>query len=143
MAEGEVRVFLDANILYSASLPDSRLATFLKHLGRHAEMISNRYALAETERNLTLKCPESLERLARLVGEIRLVAHAPFDLPIKLPEKDQPILSGAIAGNADYLLTGDRKDFGHLFGKSVAGVGVVTVPLLIDELVKRGLVSEE
>ena len=39
-----------------------------------------------------------------------------------LPEKDLPILRAAVASNATHLITGDRKHFGHLFGKKVSGV---------------------
>jgi len=53
---------------------------------------------------------------------------------IELVEKDRPILASAIAGQCDYLVTGDRKDFGHLFGKSVQGVKVVSPAQLAEAL---------
>jgi predicted nucleic acid-binding protein len=65
-----------------------------------------------------------------------------FDTGARLAEKDQPILSGAIAGGADYLLTGDKKDFGPLFGKTVHGVKIVNVQMLLAELIARGIVGE-
>jgi predicted nucleic acid-binding protein len=66
-----------------------------------------------------------------------------FDLGVRLAAKDQPILCGAVAGEAEYLLTGDKKDFGHLFGKSVGGVTVVTVELLLNELIDQGIVKTD
>jgi len=57
-----------------------------------------------------------------------------FDLEVPLAQKDEPILCGAIIGQADFLLTGDKKDFGHLFGKTVSTVRIVTVELLVAEL---------
>jgi hypothetical protein len=39
-----------------------------------------------------------------------------------LPAKDRPILSAAIAAGATHLLTGDRRRFGPLHGRCVAGV---------------------
>jgi hypothetical protein len=36
------------------------------------------------------------------------------------------------------LLTGDQTDFGHLFGKTIAGVRVVSPKMLAEELVKLG-----
>lgn len=40
-------------------------------------------------------------------------------------DKDEPILASAIAARVDYLVTGDSRDFGTLFGKAVAGVLVL------------------
>jgi hypothetical protein len=40
-------------------------------------------------------------------------------------EKDRPILASAIAGECAYLVTGDRKDFGHLFGQTIEGVCIL------------------
>ncbi len=65
-----------------------------------------------------------------------------FDPGVEIAVKDQPILCGAIAAEADYLLTGDKKDFGHLFGRCVSGVTVVSVELLLRELVDQGMLKE-
>ena len=43
----------------------------------------------------------------------------------------------------EFLLTGDKKDFGSLFGRTVQGVKVVTVKMLMEELETRGLVKFE
>jgi hypothetical protein len=48
------------------------------------------------------------------------------DLDVELPLKDQPILGGAIAGNATHLLTGDERDFGKLLGETIQGVRIVS-----------------
>lgn len=136
-----MRVFLDANILFSASLPKSQLALFLKGLAQHAELLSNLYACEEAERNLANKFPKSLPAFQKLLELIELVPMGIFDSGVRLAEKDQPILCGAIAGHAHYLLTGDKKDFGHLFGKSPGGVMVVSVDLLLKELVDQGLLE--
>jgi hypothetical protein len=45
-------------------------------------------------------------------------------LPLAL--KDAPIMAAAVACAADILVTGDRRDFGHLFGKNVEGVHVLS-----------------
>ena len=109
-----MKVFLDANILFSASFPKSLLADFLSGLERHAVLLTNAYAKTEAERNIA----------------------------VELAEKDRPILCGAIAAHADYLLTGDKKDFGHLYGNTVRGVKIVSVQLLLADLIARGIVSE-
>jgi len=65
-----------------------------------------------------------------------------FDPGVKLAEKDQPILCGAIAGGADFLLTGDKKISGLCLAKTVRGVKIVNVQMLLAGLIARGIVSE-
>lgn len=51
------------------------------------------------------------------------------------------LFSGAQSGSrmrAFLDVTGDERDFGHLFGKKVQGVKVVPPRMLADELVKLG-----
>jgi predicted nucleic acid-binding protein len=43
-----------------------------------------------------------------------------------LAGKDQPILAAAIAGSVEYLATGDKSHFAHLYNKSVLGVRILT-----------------
>ena len=61
------RVFLDANVLYSAAyLSQSRLRE-LWDLS-DAELLTSPYALEEVRRNLSLDRPERLPDLGNLVG---------------------------------------------------------------------------
>jgi len=129
-----MKIFLDANILFSASFPNSLLAAFLSNLKELAELISSVYATAEAERNLQAKMPKYLTTFKELEKSLKMISFQIFDLEVPLASKDQPILCGAIAAKADFLLTGDKKDFGHLFGKTVGGVKIVTVSLLVEEL---------
>ena len=137
-----MRIFLDANILFSASFPKSHLAEFLGELRRHAELLTNAYAKAEAERNIAAKQPKRLAAHEKFVSSMEMIPLQLFDPGVKLAEKDQPILCGAISGGADFLLTGDKKDFGHLFGKTVRGVKIVNVQMLLAELIARGIVRE-
>ena len=57
--------------------------------------------------------------------------------------KDVPILSGAIAQKCTHLLTGDKKDFGFLFGQQVDGVLVVSPKLLAEEMVAKRLLEKK
>ena len=40
--------------------------------------------------------------------------------------KDAPIMAAAVVCAANILVTGDRRDFGHLFGQSIEGVRVMS-----------------
>ena len=133
-----MRVFLDANILFSAAQPTSRLRTLLEIVSRHGECITNAYAVEEARRNLALKQPSLVPHLATLVRRMEQVPSLVTELPVNLPSKDVPILGGAIAGLATHLLTGDQQDFGAYFGRTIRGVKVVTPRMLADELVRQG-----
>ncbi len=119
------RVFLDANVLFSAAWPaDAGLARLWKL--KDCQLLSSRYACEEARRNLPT--PEQQQRLAQLVAGLQLVPDVTTGgLPagIMLPEKDKPILLSAIRAKATDLLTGDRQHFGALYGQAVSGVTVM------------------
>ncbi len=51
-----------------------------------------------------------------------------------LPTKDLPILAVAVASLCPVLLTGDIADFGHLIGRTIEGIRVLKVRMLLVEL---------
>ena len=134
-----MRIFLDANILFSGALPQSRMRAFLDFLGRECDWVTNAYAVEEARRNLAGKFPAALRHLDPLVKKCELIPAVKTDLKVKLALKDVPILGGAVAGQAKYLLTGDEKDFGRFFGETIEGVKVVSPKLLAEELTELGL----
>jgi uncharacterized protein len=136
-----MKVFLDANILFSGALPDSRMRALLLVLAKHAECLTNSYAIEEARRNLELKFPTSVARLPALIDLCAVCSLVVDDLPVELNTKDRPILGGAIAAAATHLVTGDKTDFGHLFGKTICGVKVVSPTMLAEELVALGLLA--
>ena len=134
-----MRIFLDANILFSGALPQSRMRVFLDFLCRECECLTNVYAVEEARRNLTAKFPSAVRHLDPLIKKCELVPAVKTDLNVKLALKDVPILGGAVAGQAKYLLTGDEKDFGKFFGETVEGVKVVSPKMLAEKLTELGL----
>ena len=116
------RVFLDANVLFSAAYPSGAGLQRLWKLAE-AQLLASSYAVEEARRNLSR--PSQKARLTRLLRTVNFVAE-PDDLTlptaIELPVKDRPILAAAIAAKATHLLTGDIKHFGRYFGRSIAGV---------------------
>ena len=119
------RVFLDANVLFSrAYLPASRLADLWRL--PDTTLLSSAYAVEEARRNLDE--PKQREQLDRLLAQVEVVTSWPSaGLPrgIRLTDKDAPILLAAIEARATHLLTGDRQDFGHLFGRTVSEVEIL------------------
>ena len=116
------RVFLDANVLFSAAYRAESGLGQLWTLPATIILISSPYAIEEARRNLD---DAGRQRLAGLVADLENVADiATGSLPsaVDLVEKDRPILFAAIAAKATHLLTGDRAQFGALFGRRIGGV---------------------
>lgn len=121
------RVFLDANVLYSAAYLDRSGLVRLWTLD-DIELLSSAYAIEAARRNLATDRAEAVSRLQRLTALISTVdAPQALKLPknVRLDPKDQPILLAAMHGKADYLLTGDARHFEHLYGKRIEGVLVL------------------
>ena len=100
------RLFLDANVLFSAAARPN--AGLLELWGlEDAALCTSRYALEEARANL--KEHVQHQRLNRLSGSLQLFEAEPGVLPsgISLPEKDVPILLAALRAGASHLLTGD------------------------------------
>jgi predicted nucleic acid-binding protein len=117
------RVFLDANVLFSAAYRESAGLLRLWRLG-NTELLTSVYSAEEARRNLDNS--DARSRLEDLLGDVTLVPESAEPLPrgVRLTEKDEPILRSALAANATHLLTGDVRDFGRLLGKRVGGVMV-------------------
>jgi uncharacterized protein len=117
------RVFLDANVLFSAAYRADSGLLRLWELD-DTELLTSSYAREEARVNLPER--SQLTRLTKLLQQVQIVDRlAPLPTHIQLAEKDQPILQAAIGGNATHLLTGDKRDFGHLFGKRVGEVLII------------------
>jgi predicted nucleic acid-binding protein len=120
------RVFLDANVLFSAAYQPRAGLHRLWKLSRLA-LLTSSYALEEARRNLDEA--QQRDRLASHMASVEIVPEAlgsPLPAGVKLAEKDAPILLAAINARATHLLTGDVRDFGPYFGKRLGGVLVLT-----------------
>ncbi len=134
MAKEKLKIFLDANILFSASLPNSLVFEYLKSLSEKVDFTTSYYAVDEASRNIRIKFKDRLEFFQDLSLLIESTQASLFEVDVEINKKDLPIICGAISAQADYLLTGDKKDFGHLFGKTIQGVKIVNIQMLLDEL---------
>lgn len=116
------RVFLDANVLFSAAWREGSGLLRLWALPR-CRLLTSALALEEARRNLdTRDRQQRLQALLRdpeIVPEVRAEAAAD---ECGLPPKDIPILAAAIAGGATHLLTGDLRDLGPLMERRIEGL---------------------
>jgi predicted nucleic acid-binding protein len=123
-----MRLFLDANILFTAGYNAEGKASLVIELGQAGlwQLVSNAYAVEEARRNITRKYPEKLQRLESLTQGLRL---APVGTALRCPpglvEKDCPIYRAAIACKAVILLTGDIRDFGFLMNDRTKADGLL------------------
>ena len=129
-----MRLFLDANILFSAAYRDGSPALLLFELAAadRCNVLTSAFAWDEAHRNIALKCPQRTAILDALRGQ-RDYAPVPDASAIAtaakqgLPDNDAPILAAARVAELDILVTGDRTHFGHLYRKAVGGVQVLTL----------------
>ena len=129
-----MRVFLDANVLFSASNADSNIARLVDWLSEKGTGVSSDLAIEEARRNLALKRPRWLGEFKRIQTLLEIVPSASFALPVALAAKDAPLLCSAVVAKCDYFVTGDRRDFGRLYDRSVMGVEVISLLRLAELL---------
>lgn len=134
-----MRLFLDANVLFTAAHnPKGKAALVIELGGRgHWTLYSSRLAVEEARRNLERKFPQCVDRLHTLVGTVRLAEHrAALDFPEGLARKDRPIFQAALACRATHLLTGDLKDFGRFMNSpgETLGVRIQTVAEFLNQV---------
>lgn len=120
------RLFLDANVLFSAAYREDAGVRALWSLESVA-LTTSSYAAEEAERNLPKR--EQKKRLRELLQAVQLVAAATLPESARqgviLPDKDWPIVAGAIAAGCTHLITGDARHFGPYFSERIAGVLVL------------------
>lgn len=136
-------LFLDANVLFTASISSdgaSRALVRLSVMGA-CRLAASPFATDEARRNLAVKRAGRLADLNELLADVDLVADAhPAVLAWArryVVTMDAPILAAAVGARADVLVTGDRRHFGHLFGRAVHGTRIepprVALRLALDD----------
>jgi uncharacterized protein len=122
----------DANIIFTAAYSPEGSSRFLFSIAETGAvtLCTSHYALDEAKRNLALKAKDKLPNLEKLLPHLAIV-HEPqpgrvaWAALLPLPPKDAPIMAAALSCKADMLVTGDRRDFGHLLGTTCEGVLVL------------------
>ena len=127
-----MRLFLDANVLFTAAVSPEGTASKLFAFAEAGacELVTSAFAVAEAARNLRAKAPEAVDRWERSSASVGIVAEADprlvERLAVPLPAKDRPIQAAALGCRAIVLVTGDRRLFGPLFGRSFGGTVVLS-----------------
>ena len=113
-----MRLFLDANVIYSASRSISGASYVIFQLREKLSysLVTSKLALVESEKNLFEKeRSEVIDHFYELIKNIDVISVDSETAKKKykdiIEEKDAPILYGALKSKADYLLTLDKKHF--------------------------------
>lgn len=127
---GKLRIFLDANVLFSAARASGAIRQMLNSLKNQGHvLVADDYVCIEARRNLATKAgATALQDLAAILADVQLGGARQTMKPSQahaaqwLPEKDRPVLLAATALRCDALVTGDKTHFGAGYGQSFAGV---------------------
>jgi len=117
----DVRLFLDSNVILSGLMSSKGAPRILLDLlSIEVPLLKGligRYNLDEIERNLKVRFPDLLPIYQEYLPRLRLdiVEVPPFEslepLLGKMSANDAPVMASARLGRADYLITGNKKDF--------------------------------
>lgn len=136
------RLFLDANVLFTAAHNPGGKAAFLfdEQTAGAWQLISSGFAIEEARRNVAAKQPGHVERLGELLENVVEVPEPALRggaIAIELPDKDLPIFVAALAARATHLLTGDLKHFGQHMN-SPDKTGGILIQTVADYLARAG-----
>ena len=134
-----IRLFLDANVLFTAAHNADGKAFFIISLGIEGawEVYTSFFAVEEARRNLALKYPSAEKTLVEFLKSVIIIQEHPgAPYPDGLEQKDRPIFQAAYACRASHLITGDIAHFGAFMNKSrkTAGIIILTPAQFLNSL---------
>ena len=139
-----MRIFLDANVLFSAAKSDGAVRQLVSLLlrARHQCCVDS-YVIEEARRNLLAKAPDGVSVLDTLLTRLYVAAVQPQRADIEslasLPQTDRPVLAAAIRLGCEALVTGDRTHFGFAYGKKLGGVTIHSPRSIAEALLEKRL----
>ena len=138
-----MRVFLDANVLFSAAKSDGAVRELLLLLEKSGHQCCvDAYVIEEARRNLGAKAPDRISVLETLILRMKRAGAQRIDPALEaslpLPAKDRPVLAAASHQGCDALVTGDRTHFGALYGRTIHGVAIHSPRSLAQALLALG-----
>lgn len=128
-----MKLFLDANVIFTAAYSAQGLSRGLFRLAAAGKcaLCTSAFAHEEAVRNIQKKAPDKLADPTVLIQQVDILPEPHPQWVIRaarlpLAGKDAPVLAAALQGKADIFVTGDRRDFGHLLGRVLHGVIILT-----------------
>lgn len=124
------RLFLDANVLFTAAHNPDGKAAFIITLGAEGvwKLFTSAFAAEEARRNLVAKYPAALGRFNELLCRIAKVSERPdAPFPDDLKIKDRPVFQATYACKATHLITGDITHFGRYMTDPAKTLGIAVM----------------
>ena len=128
-----MKLFLDANVIFTAAYSAQGLSRGLFRLAAAGKcsLCTSAFAHEEAVKNIHNKAPEKLADLTVLMKQVDILPEphprwVTWAAGLPLVRKDAPVLAAALQGKVDIFVTGDRRDFGHLFRQVLEGVKILT-----------------
>ena len=126
-----MRIFLDANVLFSAARADGAIRRLLSELQQRKHiLVAGPLVIVEARRNLEYKAnPAALTWLDLMLSSMETSASEPRLVASDvdwLVEKDRHVLRAAIQMRCDVLVTGDVAHFGNGYGRIFDGVKILS-----------------
>ena len=124
------RLFLDANVLFSAAHNNEGKLAFIIELAATGrwKIFTSTFTVEEARRNLDLKYPGKILSFNKLLEKMTVVAECsglPF--PAGLTEKDRPVFQAAMSCKATHLIRGDIVHFGKYMRKPAETFGIIVM----------------
>lgn len=124
-----MRIFLDANIIFSAAKSAGAVRGFLVRLSTSEHtLVADAYVVDEARRNIEAKFPEAVGDFEALSLSLEIFggvgASLSSEIAPELPEKDRPVLAAAIQHRCHVLVTSDKTHFGSRYGQCIEGVRI-------------------
>ena len=140
-----MKLFLDANVIFTAAYSAQGLSRALFRLSAAGKcsLCTSAFAHEEAVRNIHIKAHEKLADLTVLMKQVEILPEphpkwVAWAAVLPLVRKDAPVLAAALQGKADVFVTGDRRDFGHLFGRVLQGVKILTPADALEAVILLG-----
>ena len=112
-----MRIFLDANVLFSAARSDGSVRVLIERLlAAGHECVADAYVVEEARRNLAVKSVPQVVAPTRLLQRLEVAGAHP-----RIPANAAP-------------LTGYRTHFGRYYGKQLAGMQIHSPRTLAEDL---------
>lgn len=132
-----IRIFLDANILFSAAKSDGPIrALIFRLLDAGHECWVDGYVIDEARRNISVKAASQMQSLDALLSKVHVAVTSAARLGAgieSLTEKDRPVVAAAKALSCEILVTGDRTHFGRFYGRLLHGVRIYSPRSIYDQ----------
>lgn len=141
MARKAIKIFLDSNVLLSGLLSEKGAPRVLLDILcldlPLVKGVTGEYNIQEIERNIKKRLPAILYIYQSYFPKLRLeIIPIPSIDTVKpyigmIAAKDALVLASAVTSSADYLVTGDKKDFDKLKDSAAIPVKVVSPSELV------------